>query len=104
VSVDCTPRDIRWTTETLPGDSPTIVAVAVPLVLMAKDALRDLDGHDAAGNSLPVLGADDNARLAAFALAALIRFECSEEDLARRQMAACAQCHGQRMGTAIDTG
>lgn len=69
VSLDCTPPMLSWDDDRR-GRATTIV---VPLTLMSKDVLRDLDVRDDSGRALPVLGTNDNAKLAATALAYLVR-------------------------------
>lgn len=78
VSVDCTPSDIGWP---LRADHDTQEMV-VPLTLMGKRTLRDLDVSDDAGRSVPILGSRSNGLLSAVAMAFVV-FATLDRDIAR---------------------
>lgn len=68
-SIDCTPPpDPRLAHDPGERDAPSIARVRglviVPLTLVAKKAMRELDVVDHEGNPLPVLGMDDNLAIA----------------------------------------
>ncbi|MGO4298756.1 hypothetical protein [Leifsonia sp. RAF41] len=71
VSLDCTPPALSWAKD--PTGATT--SIYVPLTLMSKGVLRDLDVSDDTGRALPVLSTAENAQLAASALAFLVKFE-----------------------------
>lgn len=78
LSLDCTPTYIPWSDPARPDDQspPPIV---VPLTLMAKEVLRDLDVLDDSGRALPVLGSEANGTLAASAIAFMVNFSCGPD-------------------------
>ncbi|WP_370056419.1 hypothetical protein [Leifsonia sp. EB41] len=79
VSLDCTPPTLVWTKD-LSGSASSIY---VPLTLMSKRVLRDLDVCDDSGRALPVLSTSENADLAASALAFLVQFQHGEDAAAK---------------------
>jgi hypothetical protein len=56
VSLDCTPPSLTWTRD----QGGNIGSIYVPLTLMSKRVLRDLDVCDDAGRALPVLSTSEN--------------------------------------------
>ena len=79
ISLDCTPIGIC--VDGVDTDSDPEAQIVVPLSFMAKETLRDLDVVDAEGSALPVLGHDQNAVLAAAAVAFLVStFRSAEVD------------------------
>jgi hypothetical protein len=76
LSLDCTPTCIPWTDPARSDDQSTAVPIVVPLTLMAKEVLRDLDVLDDSGRALPVLGSEANGTLAASAIAFMVNFSC----------------------------
>lgn len=75
VSLDCTPQDIGWPVYDWPKwwAHRRDAQIAVPLTMMSKGLIRDLDVSDSEGRPISVLGRSENVAIAELTMWAMVK-------------------------------